>query len=66
MKTVTLPLPIFGFVVATRAAGAFGAGLLASLKIPEDRRRRLGLLLVALGAATTVPAIVEIRRRLAA
>ena len=66
MKKVTLPLPWFGFVVATRAALAFGAGLLASAKIPEQRRRPLGLLLVAVGAATTIPAVAQIRRRMAA
>jgi len=64
MKTVTLPLPLFGFIVATRAALAFGAGLLASEKIPGYRRRQLGLALVALGAATTVPAVIELRKRL--
>ena len=56
MKTLTLPLPMFGFIVGTRAALAFGAGLLLAGRIPEHRRRRIGLTLVALGAATTIPA----------
>jgi len=64
MKTVTLPVPLFGFIVATRAALAFGAGLLASERMPGHRRRALGLALVALGAATTVPAVIQLRRRL--
>jgi hypothetical protein len=46
----------FGFVVGTRAAGALGIGLLLANRIPESRRRRIGLTLVALGIATTVPA----------
>ena len=56
MKTLTLKVPMFGFIVGTRAALAFGAGLLLAGRIPEARRRRIGLTLVALGAATTIPA----------
>ena len=61
MKTLTLRLPVFASIVATRAALGFGAGLLLSSKIPERARRRIGLALVALGAATTVPAVKAIR-----
>ena len=60
MKRVTLKMPTFGFIVATRAALAFGAGLLVSEKIPEQRRRALGLTLVAIGVASTVPAVASI------
>jgi hypothetical protein len=56
VKTLTLKVPMFGFIVGTRAALAFGAGLLLAGRIPEARRRRIGLTLVALGAATTIPA----------
>jgi hypothetical protein len=61
MKTVLLTLPTFGFVVATRAALAFGAGLLVSLRMSPERRRTVGTALVGLGAATTVPAILALR-----
>ena len=64
MKTLRLRIPEFAFIVATRAALAFGAGLLASARIPKDRRRVIGLTLVAIGAATTVPAVMTIRRNL--
>jgi hypothetical protein len=57
MKRLTLRLPTFGFIVATRAALAFGVGLLASAKLPEQRRRAIGLACVAFGLATTIPAI---------
>jgi len=56
MRTITLPLPVFGFVVATRAALAAGLGLLLADKLSAERRRTVGLTLVALGAVTTVPA----------
>jgi hypothetical protein len=64
MKKLSLQLPMFGFIVATRAALGFGAGLLLSNRIPLDRRRKIGMALVALGAATTIPAIKAIRRNL--
>jgi len=58
MKNLLLSPPVFGFVVATRVALAFGIGLLVADRIPEARRRRVGLTLVAIGAATTIPAAV--------
>ena len=62
MKTVTLKLPVLGFVVGTRAALAFGAGLLLAGRIPERRRRAIGMTMVAIGAASTIPAVMSIRR----
>jgi hypothetical protein len=56
MKNLLLSPPVFGFVLGTRAALAFGVGLLVAERIPEARRRRIGLTLVAIGAATTIPA----------
>jgi hypothetical protein len=64
MTRLTLRLPAFGFIVATRAALAFGAGLLAADSIPAERRRAVGLALVALGAATTIPAVITVRSHL--
>jgi hypothetical protein len=62
MNTVVLPVPVLGFVIVTRAALAFGLGLLVGDKIPEPRRRAIGLALVAIGAATTVPAAMSVLR----
>ena len=56
MKFVMKP-SLFGFVIATRAALAFGVGLLVADRIPEDRRRLIGLTLVGVGAATTIPLV---------
>src|SRR5215471_7620952 len=58
MKRLDLNLPTFGFIVSTRAALGVGIGLLLSSKIPESRRRTVGLTLVGVGAATTIPALV--------
>jgi hypothetical protein len=51
-----------GFVVVTRAALAFGAGLLLAGKIPKARRRAIGQTLVGIGAATTIPAAWSVFR----
>jgi hypothetical protein len=53
---------MFGFVLVTRAALAAGVALLVSGKLSPARRRTIGLTLVAIGAATTVPAVMSIRR----
>jgi len=62
MNNVVLNFPTFGFVVATRAMLGMGLGLLLAERIPEDRRRAIGMTLVAIGAATTIPAAVAVVR----
>jgi hypothetical protein len=52
--------PLLGFVVGTRAALAFGLGLLLADRFPASRRRAVGLTLVAIGAATTIPAAMSV------
>jgi len=61
-KTVELNFPTFGFVVATRALIGAGIGLLLSERLQADRRRKIGLTLLGIGAATTVPAVMAIVR----
>ena len=53
---------VLGFVVGTRAALAAGIALLVSTRLTAARRRRLGLTLIAIGAATTVPAAYSVVR----
>jgi hypothetical protein len=62
MKQVVLTMPRFAFIVATRAALAAGAGLLLSSRFPEARRRIIGAALVGVGAVTTIPAVMSVRR----
>jgi hypothetical protein len=62
MNNIVLNLPTFGFVVATRAALGVGIGLLLSERLPPERRRALGLALVTIGAATTIPAAMAVLR----
>jgi hypothetical protein len=60
MNKLVLSLPTFGFVVGTRAALGVGIGLLLSGKMTESQRRAVGLTLVAIGAATTIPAAMAV------
>jgi hypothetical protein len=46
---------LLGLIVGTRAALAFGVGLLVASRIPESRRRSIALTLIGIGAATTIP-----------
>jgi hypothetical protein len=64
MRSVTLPLPLLGFVVVTRAALGAGLGLLLAERLRPDVRRRLGFALIGVGAATTIPAVRSIAERL--
>jgi hypothetical protein len=60
MKNVELNLPTFAFVVSTRAALAAGLGLLLSQRLSGPQRRAVGWTLVAVGAATTIPAAMAV------
>lgn len=52
----------FGLAVATRAALGAGVGLLVADRMSAGRRRAVGLALVAIGAATTIPVVRAILR----
>ena len=62
MRTVTLPLPKFAFVVVTRAALAAGLALFFADKLSPERRRIVSLALVGAGAVTTIPAVRWVSR----
>ena len=62
MKKLVLNFPTFGFVVGTRALLGVGIGLLLSERLPADRRRHLAVTLISIGIATTVPALIALRR----
>jgi hypothetical protein len=55
MKTRSLSLPTLAAIAGTRAMLGAGIGLLASMRLPRRRRRRIGLALLAIGMASTAP-----------
>jgi len=56
MRIKTLTLPEIGFIAGTRAALGAGIALLVAEKLSAPARRTLGVTLITIGAATTVPA----------
>jgi hypothetical protein len=64
MKSLELNIPTLGFIIVTRAMIGAGVALLLSPRIPPERRKAIGLTLLGVGAASTVPAILAIRRGL--
>jgi hypothetical protein len=64
MKSLELNLPTLGFVVLTRGMLGVGIGLLLSARMSPERRTAIGLTLLGIGAATTIPALMAVRRGL--
>jgi hypothetical protein len=60
VNEVRLPLPAFAWIIGTRVALGVGIGLLLSERVAAERRRSIGTALMALGAATTIPAAAMI------
>ena len=63
MKRIVLNMPTFGFVVATRAMIGAGIGMLVGERLPADRRRRVALTLIGIGALSTAPALRAVFRQ---
>jgi hypothetical protein len=63
MRSVTLTLPEFMFIVGTRAMLAAGVAFLAFTKLSDQQRKMIGTTLVAIGAVTTIPAAIAVLRK---
>jgi len=57
MRKFELNVPTFGFAVATRALLGAGIGLLLSGRLSPKRSRSLGMTLLSIGAASTIPLV---------
>ena len=60
MKKIELKLPELALVAGTRGMLGVGIGLLVADKVPQDRRKIVGLSLLLVGAISTVPLAMEI------
>lgn len=58
MRIKTLTIPEIGFIAGTRAALGAGLALLLADKLSASSRRAVGITLVAIGVATTIPAAI--------
>jgi len=62
VKKLILNVPTLAFIAGTRGLLGVGIGLLASQRLPESRRKAVGMTLAVIGAAATVPAVIAILR----
>ena len=60
MKSIDLNVPTLGFVVMTRALLGVGVGLLLARRLTPEQQKAVGVTLVAVGAATTIPAALAV------
>lgn len=60
MKKVELPFPELGLIAATRGMLGVGIGLLIAGRLAPARRRAVGWALFAIGAASTVPLMLDV------
>jgi len=63
MKTTTLPIPELGLIAATRGMLGAGTAFLLSDRLAKPKRRKLGWILFALGAASTLPLLLDVVKR---
>jgi hypothetical protein len=63
MKKANLPLSELGLIAGTRAMLGAGIGLLLAEKFRNERRKKIGWSLLAVGALSTIPLARDIFRR---
>ncbi|HEX5442885.1 MAG TPA: hypothetical protein VFW87_03605 [Pirellulales bacterium] len=59
MRETHFTFPELGLIAGTRAALGAGLGLLMADRFSPEQRRAVGWTLVAVGALTTVPLVME-------
>ena len=66
MRDLRVSIPELAFVGGTRGILGAGIGLLLASQFSQRTRKRIGFALLVLGALTTIPVFVGIRRRVGA
>ena len=62
MRELRTPLPLLFAIAATRGLLGVGIGLLLSERIGRRNRMKVGMVLAAIGAATTIPLALTLQR----
>ena len=62
MRQTTLRAPDLVLLVGTRVALGIGIGLLVATRLDERARKGAGVALLIMGALTTVPILLNVRR----
>jgi hypothetical protein len=61
--TMPLRIPEIGFIAVTRVALGTGLGLILADKLNRGQRRKTGRVLLAIGALTTIPLVINVVRK---
>lgn len=59
MKETTLTIPELGLIAGTRVALGAGIGFLLADKLNSEQRRAAGIVLLLVGAISTIPLALE-------
>ena len=60
MKETTLTIPELGLIAGTRVALGAGIGFLLADKLSSEQRRAAGIVLLLVGAISTIPLVLEV------
>jgi hypothetical protein len=60
MKETTLTIPELGLIAGTRVALGAGIGFLLADKLSGEQRRAAGIVLLLVGAISTIPLLLEV------
>jgi hypothetical protein len=60
MKETTLTIPELGLIAGTRVALGAGMGFLLADKLSSEQRRAAGIVLLLVGAISTIPLVLEV------
>ncbi len=60
MKEATLTMPELAMIGGTRVALGAGIGFLLADKLSSERRRAAGIVLILVGAISTIPLVLEV------
>ncbi len=63
MKEVKVPLPELGLLAATRGMIGAGAAFLLAGKLSNEKRKAIGVPLLLLGAASTIPIAMHLYKK---
>lgn len=60
MKEATLTMPELAMIGGTRVALGAGIGFLLADKLSSEQRRAAGIVLILVGAISTIPLVLEV------
>ena len=66
MRDLRVSIPELAFIGGTRGILGAGIGLLLAGQFSQRTRKKIGIAMLVLGALTTIPVLIGVRRRVGA